>query len=145
MPKKLITYKQMTGLAMIELAIATPFVLLMILGAAEIGRALYQYNILANAVRSGTRYYAANSTDDAGAKNLVVYGDIFGAGDALLPDLTTGTINTNADLEFVTVDASYAFQFLSGNPLHGLRGLFGYSGSDLLTLRASLTMQIASP
>lgn len=130
---------------MIELAIAAPFVLLMIMESAEMGRALYQYNILANAVRSGTRYYAANSIDDTGAKNLVVYGDVMGAGDALLPGLTTGTVNANADAEFVTVAASYDFQFLPGNPLNGLRGFFGNSGSGMLTLRSSITMQIAAP
>ena len=49
------------GIATVELAIVAPILLLILLGVAEMGRALFQYNTLSKAVRDSARYYSTLS------------------------------------------------------------------------------------
>lgn len=118
------------GIATVELAIVAPILLLLLLGAAEMGRALYQYNTLSKAVRDSARYYSSsvlNSNDIAGARNLVRYGQI-GVGTPLLPGVVNVIIPApavSANGTYVTVTGSYTFTFLPGNPLAGMIGWFG--------------------
>jgi Flp pilus assembly protein TadG len=46
------------GTVMVELAIILPLLLLLLFGVTELGRALYQQNILTQAVELGGRYLA---------------------------------------------------------------------------------------
>lgn len=50
--------KAYTGTAMIEFAIILPILLLILFGITELGRALYQQNMLTQAVELGGRYMA---------------------------------------------------------------------------------------
>jgi|ERR1700741_456487 len=83
------------GLQLVEAAIVIP-VLLMLFGAtAEFGRYFYEYTTLAKASRVGSRYLATavvSGTEDAVAKNIVVYGNTTGTGSPLLTGLTTSNV-----------------------------------------------------
>ncbi|HET7756476.1 MAG TPA: TadE/TadG family type IV pilus assembly protein, partial [Steroidobacteraceae bacterium] len=87
------------GTATVELAIALPLLLLVMLTTAEVGRLLSQYNSLTKSVRGSCRYVAANAAPGtnglvsispalrAQAVNLAVFGNVGGTGTALLPGL----------------------------------------------------------
>lgn len=95
------------GLAMVEFAICIPVLLFLMLGTAEIGRLLFQYNTLAKAVRDGARYAATNAAVGTTrvvnitaavrteTRNLVVTGTTVGTGAALLPGLTVNNVTVN--------------------------------------------------
>lgn len=68
----------------------------LLFGMIEYGRAMYQYNELAKAVRSGARYLSQYKAGDApsiaAAKCLVAFGSTSCQGLALLPGLTTSLV-----------------------------------------------------
>jgi len=85
----------------------------------EFGRALWVHNALADAARRGARYAVMHSSgDSAGVKNIVVYGNAAGSGQAMLNDLSTANVEvtyTNFGLNDGTVSVSikdYKFQFV---------------------------------
>jgi hypothetical protein len=97
---------------MVEFAIILPLLLLLLFGITELGRALYQQNILTQAVELGARYMArvdgAVNVDAGGycseganwgsalgvAKNLVMCGSETGAcTEPAVPNLETVNIN----------------------------------------------------
>lgn len=65
-----------TGVALIELALIIPLLLLLSIITTEFGRAVYQYNILTKSVRDAVRYLSVQmpGTHMTEARNLVVYG-----------------------------------------------------------------------
>jgi len=138
--------RRQQGIAMMELVIVVPILLLIFLGVSEMGRALYQYNTLSKAVRDSSRYYSTqvfNSNDIAGAINLVKYGQT-GVGTQLLPGVVSVSIPApviNATGTYVTVTGSYTFSFLPGNPLAGIVGLFGSALPNPFILTATSTMR----
>ncbi|MGN6702141.1 MAG: TadE/TadG family type IV pilus assembly protein [Burkholderiaceae bacterium] len=85
------------GVALIELALILPLLVMLTFLTTEFGRALYQYNTLVKAARDGVRYLSIQtpSTHVAEAKNLVVYGSPAPATGAtpLLPGLTTDNVS----------------------------------------------------
>lgn len=88
----------MRGAVAVEFAILLIPMLLMVLGVVEYGRALYQYNTLAKAVRDSTRLLAQNNPADADypladAKCLAVYGHTCTSDvTPLVPGLTTDMV-----------------------------------------------------
>jgi len=138
--------RRQQGIAMMELVIVAPILLLIFLGVSEMGRALYQYNTLSKAVRDSSRYYSTqvfNSNDIAGAINLVKYGQT-GVGTQLLPGVVSVSIPApviNPTGTYVTVTGSYTFSFLPGNPLAGIVGLFGSALPNPFILTATSTMR----
>ena len=73
------------GLAMVELTICSPLLLLLLYAITEFGNMLYQYAQLANAVRNADRYLGSKARDSgtglpnvlpytSATQNLVVYG-----------------------------------------------------------------------
>jgi Flp pilus assembly protein TadG len=83
------------GAVLVELAIVLPVMLLLFGATAEFGRYFYEYSTLAKSTRLGARFLstaASNGSDDAVAKNLVVYGNAAGTGSPILPGLTTTNI-----------------------------------------------------
>lgn len=79
------------GLQLVEVAIVIPVFLMLFGGVAEFGRYFYEYTTLAKATRSGTRYLTTavvNGTEDAAAKNIVVYGNPTGSGSPILSGLS---------------------------------------------------------
>lgn len=156
------THSSQRGVAIVEFTIVLPLLLLLMLAAAEFGRALYQYDTLTKAVRDGARYYSDSQflyigtsklIDPAAAPaaiNLVVYGNSAGAGQPLVPGFTTGMVKVTPPPtpsaptgDYVTMSATYPFQFLPGNPLAGILSLFGGNGlGNSLAMTASVVMRV---
>jgi len=126
--------RRQLGLAMVEFAIATPILLVLLYAIAEFGNVFYQYAMLADGARDADRYLASNAiTDSSGVvtvsstvsnatKNLVVYGNAGGTGSPLLPGLAVGqvTVATQADPDGstdVTVSVAYPYQSLLGGSI----------------------------
>ncbi len=147
--------RRQRGLAMVELTITAPVLLLMMCGTVEFGQYLIQYNTLNDAVRNAARHVAGaalNGTDDrlvtGGAwstlvtqgQNLAVFGNVAGAGAALLPGLTTGQIavTENTATNDITVTAAYPYQSVFGGLMPNFLG--GEFATDF-TLSISTTMR----
>jgi hypothetical protein len=87
------------GVQLVELAIVLPIMLLLFAGLAEFGRYFYEYTTLAKSARLGARYLASKSvmsTDNdwkGNAKNMVVFGNITGAGDPIMPGLSPANVD----------------------------------------------------
>lgn len=70
--------KAQKGVAIVEFALVLPLLLLLTFMTTELGRAIYQYNILTKAARDGARYLSTQNPGSAAAittaRNLMVYG-----------------------------------------------------------------------
>ena len=140
------------GIAIVEFTVMLPVLLLLLLGTAELGRALYEYNTLTKAVRDGARYLAENA--EAGStgviditpatatttRNLVVYGAPATGARSLLRGFGTADVSvTEVDANHVRVAASYAYA-----PLFLAIPTFG-NGGDIavpVTFQAACTMRV---
>lgn len=83
------------GVQLVELAIVLPIFLLLFGATAEFGRFFYEYTTLAKATRAGSRYLATaavSATEDARARNIVVYGNPDGTGSPIVNGLTTANV-----------------------------------------------------
>ena len=137
------------GVQLLELAIVLPIMLLMFAGIAEFGRYFYEYTTLAKGARLGARYLASKSvtsgTDWEGpAKNLIVYGNVGGTGDPILPGLAPG----NVDIQYAGGPAGLP-DTVTVKIIHyqheSLFDLGGFLNSDSLSLnvdvKPSVTMR----
>lgn len=131
------------GTQLAEMAIVLPMLLVLFGATAEFGRFFYTYSTLAKATRAAARYLTvSNKSTDAGAQNLVIYGNAEGTGDPLLPGLTS----THVDIERVgpalapqkvTVGISgYKYQ-----PIFDLGKLMGKDFSMSVDVKPSTTMR----
>jgi hypothetical protein len=124
------------GLAMTEMAVVLPLMLMFILATAEFGRAFWQFNVLTKSVQDGARFAAGRGlfgstevvviTDDLRQEvgNLVVYGNTSGNGSTILPGLsTTGVTIESPGGGDVLVRSRYAYA-----PLFGFVPTFDGSG-----------------
>ena len=70
------THHKQRGVALIELALIIPLLLLLTFFTTEFGRAVYQYHVLVKAVRDASRYLSVQppGTNVDKARNLMVYG-----------------------------------------------------------------------
>ena len=76
------------GTQLAEMAVVLPLLLVLFGATAEFGRFFYTYATLTKATRSAARYLtSSNKATDAGAQNLIIYGNAEGAGDPVLPGL----------------------------------------------------------
>lgn len=140
------------GLAIVEFVIVVPICLMLVMGTAEFGRAFLQYNALTLAVRDGVRHLAGRallgSTGQVSisgglqqeTQNLVVYGNIWGAGSPTLPGLTLTDV-TVADAGGGNVSVAAAYPY---NPIFGFVPRFSFGSSIAvtgITLRSGVTMR----
>ena len=118
------------GTAALELAIALPVLLLLLVATAEVGRLLSQYDTLTKSVRDAARFLASNALGgttgvvaitpqvQTQTQNLVVTGNINGSGSAILPGLVAANVTVTAvDSTHVSVSAAYPYQPLLGATL----------------------------
>jgi Flp pilus assembly protein TadG len=130
------------GTAALELAIALPVLLLLLVATAEVGRLLSQYDTLTKSVRDAARFLASNALGgttgvvaitpqvQTQTQNLVVTGNINGSGGALLPGLVAANVTvTTVDSTHVSVSAAYTYQPLLGAtlPTFGIGGPISFS------------------
>jgi Flp pilus assembly protein TadG len=137
---------------MVEFAISAPILLMLMIGVAEFGQALWQYNKLTKSVEDGARYVAGRALNgstglvsltaalQAEGRNLVAHGNVFGAGPAVLPGLTSGNVTVaNGGVGDITVTAAYPY-----TPIFGFVPKFFYGPSanaSGITLTAAVTMR----
>lgn len=83
-------HNRQRGVALVELALIMPLLLLLTLITTEFGRAMYEYHVLVKSVRDATRYLSVQppNTHVTEARNLVVYGNTAGTGSPLVGGLT---------------------------------------------------------
>lgn len=132
------------GVALVEFALVLPLLLILTFIITEYSRALYQYNTLAKSVRDAARYLSVQNpgTHVAQAKNLVVYGNLAGAGTPLViglslsnvPDPVWQLAGASPVINTVTVTiTNYTFV-----PL--LAGAFGLNFANITYANISATM-----
>lgn len=134
------------GVAMVELTIVLPVVLLLMLAAAEFGRAFWQYNTLTSVVRDAARHASASGlfgstgvvilTDSlrTEVQNLVVYGNTAGTGSPVLNGLSAAGVALESPGEGdILVRASYSydpiFDFLPDFSGGGLAPFFTFEAA----------------
>jgi Flp pilus assembly protein TadG len=118
------------GTVAVEMAITLPFLLLLMLSVAELGRILFQNNMLTKATRDAARYLAGEAisggTDviqidaalEAATKNLLIYGSTIGGQTPLLPQLSADDITVSApDTVHVSVVVTYTYRSMLGDAL----------------------------
>jgi Flp pilus assembly protein TadG len=139
--------KVVRGAVAVEFALLLIPMLVLMLAAAEFGRALYQYNTLVKAVRASARHLSqfdpTDTTTYSIEKNyatcLAVYGNSKCTGQALAPGLTTNmvsfnpvTITTTAGTSIITLRlveakiSGYTFNFFIN-----LQTLLGSDGKSI--------------
>jgi Flp pilus assembly protein TadG len=140
------------GLAVVEFVIVIPICLMLVIATAEFGRAFLQYNTLTMAVRDGVRHVAGRALFGTTGtvsitgglqqetQNLVVYGNIWGAGSPVLPGLTAADVTVaDAGGGNVAVTATYPY-----NPIFAFVPRFSFGGAiDVtgITLQSGVTMR----
>jgi len=96
--------KQQKGLALVEFAIALPFLILLLSVMGEIGYLLYQQTSLNKSIENGAVYASKNTrlgtglikidaTTEQNAKNLIIYGNLAGTGDKLINNINIEDIS----------------------------------------------------
>lgn len=72
------TTRKQSGAVAVEMALLLPLLVLLLFGITEFGRAIYQYNALAKAVRDSARYLSQFAPGDAArtaeARSMVLCG-----------------------------------------------------------------------
>jgi len=119
------------GVQLVEVALVIPIMLLLFGAVAEFGRYFYEYSTAAKAARVGARFLASKSVNsginyELQAKNLVVYGNIGGTGDPVLPGMTI----TNVDVQYAGLT--------SGVPETVTVNIVGYQHQSIVNLGALL-------
>lgn len=127
------------GIAMVEFAITLPLLLLLLLGIAEFGRMLYQYNSLLQASRDAGRFAAGQAwnatlgtvdlpsggTLETQTKSVAVYGVPANPNGypSVVPGLTTANVQVSAQgTEHVRVSISYNFRPVIGTGIPAFIG-----------------------
>lgn len=141
------------GLAMVELAIVLPVLLLLLLAIAEFGRLFLHYNQLLQANRDAVRFLAANAWDStqgsiqltssvlSQTRNLALYGSpqVPSDNQPLLPGFSVNDILiSNPDARHVQLRLRYQYQPMIGITLPGF---FGQGQNLQLQLNASSVMR----
>ena len=142
------------GIATVEFVVCAPFLLLLMLGVTEVGRAFIHYQTLTYSVRQGARYLSEHSIDGttgvvslspttiAEARNLAVFGNVLGTGTPKLPNFQATQLQIeNVGGGNVRITATYPYQPMLGSamPTVGFgSGSFalGFNMQTAVTLRA---------
>ena len=134
------------GLAVIEMAIILPILILLTLAAGEFGRAFIQYSRLSHRVQSAARFVAENAlqgttgvalltaTVHTQARNLVVYGTPSVGTTPAVPGLSPDdVVVTVTPAGVISVSINYAYKPVIGEVFPA----FGF-GEDIETAAISM-------
>lgn len=111
------------GAAMAEAAIVIPVLVLIFAGVFSLGATFFHSQLIETAARDGARFLARidnPATQEATARNIVVFADPSGAGPARIPGLTAADVG----ITYRTV----------ANPIDGSTGVRTYRGGDFIQL-----------
>lgn len=143
------------GVALVELALIIPLLLLLTFITTEFGRAMFEYNAVTKSTRDAVRYlsFQTPGTHIAQARNLMVYGNPAGTGAPLVRGLTLAnvpaascctwqTAGTNPVVNTVTVRVTnYTFHSLFASVL-GI--VFADANGDIVFSDITATMRAAT-
>lgn len=114
--------KSQRGIAALEFLIVAPLLMLVVLAVSDLGWAFHQYHTMTRATRDGARHLASKAMIGSvgviylesslvqQASNLVVYGNVAGAGEPLLPGWSTADVTvTSPDTEHVSITTQYQY------------------------------------
>ncbi|MBW0146118.1 TadE/TadG family type IV pilus assembly protein [Marinobacter arenosus] len=126
--KKLSTDKRkQRGIAAIEFMVSAPLLIVVVFAVTELGWAFHQYHTMTRATRDGARHMASGAligsvgiiyletgrVQETG--NLVVYGNVAGTGDPLLPQWSAADVTVSSpDASHIRVSANYNYVPLVG-------------------------------
>lgn len=98
------------GVALVELALILPLLLLLTFITTEFGRAMFEYNAITKSTRDAVRYlsFQTPGAQVTEARNLIVYGNLGGTGTPLVRGLT---------LTNVPAATCCTWQFAGSNPV----------------------------
>jgi Flp pilus assembly protein TadG len=84
--------------ALVELALVMPLLLLLTFITTEFGRAMYEYNAVVKSTRDAVRYLSVQTpgTHITEARNLLVYGNTAGTGTPLARGLSLANVPTGS-------------------------------------------------
>lgn len=122
------------GQSLVELAVALPILLLLMLGTLDLGRMFFDYIEMRNAVREGAAYAARFPTDSAGAQSRVTSHGGFVASATVGAPSFSGNCTTAGGTGTVTMTATKTFNPITTSFLSGF-------GLGSVTLSASATMR----
>lgn len=141
---------------MLEFAIVLPLLIILVFGITELGRALYQQNTLVKSIITGARYVARTpdavevSDDDCvkgeqwndainNAWNLIVYGNLAGSGEPILPNLDG--IDPDADEVFLPQEGGIAgvcvIRVHVDVPFEGVFGIIPFTAIEEFNINAT--------
>ncbi|MGJ7496546.1 TadE/TadG family type IV pilus assembly protein [Variovorax sp. RT4R15] len=144
-----------SGVALVELTLIIPLLLLLTFITTEFGRAMFEYNVVTKSTRDAVRYLSLQTpgTQITEARNLMVYGNLAGTGAPLARGLslanvpaasccTWQTAGTNPVINTVTVR-------ISGFTFHSLfisvfGVVFGDANGDIVFSDITATMRGAT-
>jgi Flp pilus assembly protein TadG len=140
------------GVALVELALIIPLLLLLSFITTEFGRAMFEYNAVTKSTRDAVRYlsFQTPGTHITEARNLMVYGNLAGTGAPLARGLSLTnvpaascciwqTTGSNPVLTTVTVRVSnYTFHSLFSS-VFGVS--FGNANGDIVFGDITATMR----
>jgi Flp pilus assembly protein TadG len=119
--------RDQSGAALIEFTVMAPLLLSLVLGIAEFGRFLYQYQMVVEGLRDAGRYLARldanDATNQSNAANLATTGTIDGSGEPRVDgwvagdigfsvtdvDNTAGTYRGGAEIEVIEVTTTFDY------------------------------------
>ena len=141
--------KSERGSAMVEAAIVTPILLLLMVGIFEVGRAYETWQVLTNAAREGARMSVTPSGDSATVTALIRQymedGQLSRAADAGVVVNRNATITVNGtDIGASLVTVDYPFEFMVLQPVARLVVPTSQTGEDI-TIRATARMRNEAP
>ena len=142
------------GVALIELALIIPLLLLLTFITTEFARAMFEYNAITKSTRDAVRYltFQAPGTRITEARNLIVYGNPGGTGSPLVRGLTLANVpaatcctwqltGTNPVINTVTVRVtSYTYHSLFAS-VSGVA--FGNASGNITFNTITATMRAA--
>lgn len=149
--RNLTLMKSQRGLALVETAIALPFLLFVMLAASEFTFAFVQHTTLTKAARDGARYAAEEAIDGTLTVNLsnalkdetrrlTVYGNRTGTGTPVVQNLSVNDVTVNdVGGNNIEVRVTYPYTGILGSVLP----TFGYGSniSLLFNMSATVTMR----
>ncbi|GLT19524.1 hypothetical protein GCM10007938_33060 [Vibrio zhanjiangensis] len=106
------------GLAAVEMLIAVPVLMTILMAITEFGNAFIQYTTLNKMAQSGVRFATSGVTGTASydqiadvdqIKNMVVYGHTGTGGSSLVSGVTTSNVSVNHSSGHVTVTINYDY------------------------------------
>jgi Flp pilus assembly protein TadG len=161
------------GAALVEFAIIVPLLLLLVVGISEFGFAFYHLNILNKSVQDGARYISdsqiarydgtgsnlsnpinvsttTNGTNITNTQQLVIYGNIAGTGNALMPPNNgSGYVFAQNSLSIPTANhiqltVQYNHNFILGSVLYNLCKLISTNNTSCVSQNGTYSLTASS-